>query len=348
MTAYGETVTQKENSFDSYLVVPGKRKEEMLPSKDDQVVDLNEWRSISENNYVLYFDNFHFAYYSFSEPHTLKSKLKASGDFVLMQFCLDGNCSYSNELNKKNITFGPSEHNILCIPKDQKLIFSYDSNGLEVVNIYFEKEFLLKYIPKDHLVSDRISKNMLGTVVSKNLQMNAKMQSVIMDIINCEFEGHLKKLYTQAKIIELLTLQLVQFEEVPSSMQSIKKTDADKMMLVKNLIANNIEQPLSLSYLARAVGTNEQYLKKHFKMMFGSTVFNYIVSVKMEKAKHLLLEGNHKIADVAITSGYKHATHFSSAFKKYFGYLPNKIKMIWLILDPEPVITLFSCSGVYV
>lgn len=80
------------------------------------------------------------------------------------------------------------------------------------------------------------------------------------------------------------------------------------MMLAKNLIANNIEQPLSLSY-------------------------------------HMLLEGNHKIADVAITSGYKHATHFSSAFKKYFGYLPNKIKMIWLIIDPEPVLALFSYSS---
>lgn len=344
MTAYGETVTQKENLFDSYLIVPGKCKENPLPATDDQIADLNEWRSISENSYVLYFDNFHFAHYNLSEPHTLKSKLKASGDFVFMQFCLEGNCSYSNEQNKKKIAFGPSEHNILCIPKDQKLIFSYDSNALEVVNIYFEKEFLLKYVPKDHIMSGRILTNVLGSLVGNNLPINAKMQSVIMDIVNCEFEGHLKKLYTQAKIIELLTLQLVQFEEVPAHAQAIKKSDADKMMLVKNLIASNIEQPLSLSYLARAVGTNEQYLKKHFKMMFGSTVFNYIVSVKMEKAKHMLLEGNHKIADVAITSGYKHATHFSSAFKKYFGYLPNKIKMMWLIFDPEPIIILLSDS----
>ncbi|RZJ86685.1 MAG: hypothetical protein EOO20_17760, partial [Chryseobacterium sp.] len=112
MTAYGETVTQKENLYDFYLVVPGKCKENQLADTDHLTADLNEWRSVSKHNYELYFDNFHFAHYSLSEPHTMKSKLKASGDFVFMQFCLEGNCSYSNEQNKKKIaTFGPSEHN---------------------------------------------------------------------------------------------------------------------------------------------------------------------------------------------------------------------------------------------
>jgi len=32
------------------------------------------------------------------------------------------------------------------------------------------------------------------------------------------------------------------------------------------------------------------------------------------------------VAETSKKMGYKHATHFTNAFKKYFGFLPNKIK----------------------
>jgi len=46
----------------------------------------------------------------------------------------------------------------------------------------------------------------------------------------------------------------------------------------------------------------------------------------MEYAKSLLVENDLSIAEIADKTGYKHATHFTTAFKKYFGFLPNKIK----------------------
>jgi AraC-like DNA-binding protein len=333
MTANGETVTPKENLFDSYLVIPGK--DNFLEGVEANMADLQDWVALSAHNYVLYFESFHFAHYRFSEPLPFKTKVKASEDLVVMHFCLEGNCGFSADNSKRSITFRNSEHNIISIPKDQKLVFSYTDPELEIVNIYFEKEFLLKYIPKNHLLADKIADKLLGVVQAINLTISPKMQIVIQDIINCEFEGHLKKLYTQAKIIELLTLQLAQFEEEPAETLPLKQVDVDKMVLVKELIELNLDEPLSLSYLARYAGTNEQYLKKHFKMMFGSTVFNYILSLRMERAKNMLLEGNHKIADVARVAGYKHPTHFSGAFKKFFGYVPNKIKFGLLFISSE-------------
>jgi len=48
------------------------------------------------------------------------------------------------------------------------------------------------------------------------------------------------------------------------------------------------------------------------------------------------LKGNKKIAEVAKMMGYKRASHFTQAFKKYFGYLPNSIRMFFLTLFGEP------------
>ncbi|WP_154647985.1 helix-turn-helix domain-containing protein [Pedobacter arcticus] len=131
-------------------------------------------------------------------------------------------------------------------------------------------------------------------------------------------------LYLKAKIIELLTLQFFQYEEEKTV--GLKQEDIEKMTMVKALIESNINEVYSLAYLARVAGTNEQYLKKHFKILFGSTVFGYMLACKMEKAKELLSTGKHKITEVSETVGYKHATHFTTAFKKFFGYLPSLAK----------------------
>jgi AraC-like DNA-binding protein len=323
MTAYGESVTQKEILIDSYLVAPGFL-EDTAPLHISN--NVHDWKITSPNSYLLAFKEFHFSHHILSEPAPLQTKFSATEDFVMMQFCLKGSCEYSTIKGNRTITFLGSEHNIVFIPKGQDLRFSYGSLPFEAVNIYFEKSFLSKYIPSDHPFMNKMDSKYLSVIGSNNLSVSPKIQSVIQDIINCGFDGHLKKLYTQAKVIELLTLQLVQFEEDTSESNTLKQSDIDKMMLVKDLITKDFKESFSLSYLSRAAGTNEQYLKKNFKILFGSTVFNYIQACKMEKAKELLLHGEYKIADIAELTGYKHATHFTSAFKKFFGYLPQKIK----------------------
>ena len=62
----------------------------------------------------------------------------------------------------------------------------------------------------------------------------------------------------------------------------------------------------------------------------------------MEKAKEQLCQEGSKIAEVAQRMGYKHATHFTAAFKKYYGYVPNKIRiaLIHLIQVGEYLIEL--------
>ena len=51
----------------------------------------------------------------------------------------------------------------------------------------------------------------------------------------------------------------------------------------------------------------------------------------MEHAKKLILTGDYRISDVARLTGYKHSTHFTTAFKKYFGFIPNSLKYTFLL-----------------
>ncbi|MCX2474019.1 AraC family transcriptional regulator [Pedobacter sp. MC2016-05] len=95
---------------------------------------------------------------------------------------------------------------------------------------------------------------------------------------------------------------------------------------VREILIQQSGDQLSLRALAHLVGTNEFNLKRDFKALFGKTVFAYLNQHKMEKAKNMLIEEDTTVSEISKRMGYKHATHFTSAFKKYFGYLPNKIK----------------------
>lgn len=100
----------------------------------------------------------------------------------------------------------------------------------------------------------------------------------------------------------------------------------EKVQEVKRIIEQDLSKNYTISDLAKEVGTNEQYIKKYFKQYFGKTVMNYVTGAKMEYAKRLIMTGEYRIADVAQMVGYKHSTHFTTAFKKYFGFVPNSLR----------------------
>lgn len=107
---------------------------------------------------------------------------------------------------------------------------------------------------------------------------------------------------------------------------SLKAGEIEKMVEVKNILISNWAFPLSLKELAHKVGTNEFHLKKHFKMVFGSTVFKYLYQYKMERAKEMLTLQDLSIGEIAQKLGFKHATHFTASFKKHVGFLPRQYK----------------------
>jgi AraC-like DNA-binding protein len=73
---------------------------------------------------------------------------------------------------------------------------------------------------------------------------------------------------------------------------------------------------------------NEFKLKKGYKTLFNTTVFNHILYLRMAKAKQLLTEENMNVSMISDIIGYHSIAAFSSAFKKRFGYSPTKFSSV--------------------
>lgn len=162
---------------------------------------------------------------------------------------------------------------------------------------------------------------------------NNRIGLIITQVLDLYNRTHpLHSLRIQALLIEAFVHQVEGlYAENTQKNIILNKNHYDFVIRAKEIIDNDLSKNHTIPELAKEVGTNEQYLKKYFKQHHGKTVMSYITERKMEYAKELILTGNYRVIDVARMTGYKHSTHFTTAFKKYFGFIPNSLKYTFLV-----------------
>lgn len=154
------------------------------------------------------------------------------------------------------------------------------------------------------------------------------MQAVLHQILNCPYHNLIRRVYLQAKALELVTLWLDQelsYRRTFRPSIKLRPDEVDRIQYAKTILIRNLDNPPTLLELARHIGINDRKLKQGFRQIFGTTVFGYLHNHRMEQAKHLLLEQNLTVAQVAHAVGYSHLGHFAAAFKKKFGMNPSAL-----------------------
>ncbi len=93
-------------------------------------------------------------------------------------------------------------------------------------------------------------------------------------------------------------------------------------------IRNNYDDStLSVNLLADRLNISAAYFGKLFTEFTGTKMLDYVLKVRMEKARELLLsEPDCDIARIAELVGYNNSTYFTTAFKKYYGVTPSRFR----------------------
>jgi len=212
---------------------------------------------------------------------------------------------------------------------------------INYLSIILSKEFYYNIINEDWQLHEKFSRNILNKkssyLTSKYLPFTPAIQWVTHEIKNCTRQGALKRIYIESKIKELLIYQLETLNTKPSVQENIDEEDYTKLLEAKKILDNDYRNTPTLPELSRLISLNEFKLKKGFKACFGTTVKSYIIKLRMEQAKELFQNKKATVSEVAYKCGYKDVSHFSAAFKSYYGFSPQKFKLntnflqFWLI-----------------
>jgi two-component system response regulator YesN len=95
---------------------------------------------------------------------------------------------------------------------------------------------------------------------------------------------------------------------------------------VRLFIERHYTEPITLDSIARRFFVSKEYLSRAFKRETGWNVSDFILRLRMERAKALLTEDRLPIKAVAGLVGYEDVAYFYRLFKKHFGVTPGEIR----------------------
>lgn len=274
------------------------------------------------------FENVHIGFGNISLPHKLQFYVESDFDTVEMHFALKGKSVATSQNFRNIVKFDSYQHNIIYAHHLQGKMEFYGPD-LHILEINLAPEFFKKFLP-DHAkifetFRNSIEKQHSSLINPDHKRISLEMYRLLNDIMSCDRKGIFKRIYLEAKVSELLLLQLEQLFHASSAVSSLAKKDEEKIYAVRDYIVNNLNADRSLNDLAHQVGTNEFTLKKGFRELFGTTVFRFWNDIKMEQARKLLLDSDLNITEISDIIGYKNPRHFSAAFKRKYNILPSKI-----------------------
>ena len=112
--------------------------------------------------------------------------------------------------------------------------------------------------------------------------------------------------------------------EISARMTDLKIPLAEN---IKSYINENYSNSaLSLSLVAEHFNLNSSYLSSYFKKSTGENFVNYVNSIRLAKACHLLEEESLQVGDIAAKVGFSNSSIFITNFKKKYGLTPGSYR----------------------
>jgi AraC-like DNA-binding protein len=223
------------------------------------------------------------------------------------------------------------QYNLTYLPYIQNKAEFRKGGMCTTFDIHFSMDYLCRlspYVPALGKFLEQVDQGIASSLAPHAAVASPRMMEIINKILYCEYTGAVKSIFLESKVQELLILG---FEMITSQVYvpagiTLRPDDVDRLQEARNWLIQNMDEPCSLKSLARAVFINEFKLKKGFKQLFGCTVFDFLIEIRMEKARLLLMTMDIPIREIAMMTGYKSIPNFTAAFKRKFGQPPSMLK----------------------
>lgn len=88
------------------------------------------------------------------------------------------------------------------------------------------------------------------------------------------------------------------------------------------LMTSHLDDPLAASEIASALGISGRQLERLFGKYLNTTPKRYYMEMRLERARHLLVQTEMSVVDVATACGFESPGHFSRVYRGAFGVTP--------------------------
>ncbi len=141
-----------------------------------------------------------------------------------------------------------------------------------------------------------------------------ELAAVVRTVWECEYTGEARKIWLHAKMLEILALIMTR----PKPQSLVDRACSE--------VQHRPDNRWTIKSLAKALNTNECYLKSAFREELGVGVAYWIQHHRVSLAKDKLQHGTQSVTDIALSLGYQSSSHFTQVFKRHVGTTPNNFR----------------------
>jgi transcriptional regulator GlxA family with amidase domain len=97
-----------------------------------------------------------------------------------------------------------------------------------------------------------------------------------------------------------------------------------KVLTIIELMEANLSEPLSLVQIADHVGLSRRQIERLFRQEMGRSPARYYLEIRLDRARHLLLQSTLPVVEVAVACGFVSASHFSKCYRELYARSPQQ------------------------
>lgn len=242
-------------------------------------------------------------------------------EFLQLRVIIQGNfqklCTQSHQI----VTYNEN-HVVIDYKENCKNLLLYKKNEhLKYLCISLGKGFL-----KEHRFLEEILTSKLKNNSSAFKLFLPELKFKYNQLFEKEYSSDTDKIYLKNITMELIFFILQHIQTKNSTKDTLDEDEIQRIYKVKKTIEQSFSNKLTISTLAKEAALNQTKLKIGFKELFHSTIHDYLVEIRLNKAIEYLKSKHYSIKEVSEMVGYTNQSSFSFAFSKKYHCSPKSFQ----------------------
>lgn len=209
-------------------------------------------------------------------------------------------------------------NHILPINPEQEHGVSNSMKNVRFVDILIDNDFMNE-ISNDVFHKGGINFDMGSFQVSNQLQ---SMINTFIEEAKFNDPGKSIQLQSISCVIAVLLLREINSNLYGREMRAFSP-DSRRIRISIEYISEYFNTDFSLDKLAEIADMSKYHFIRVFKNTTGKTPYEYVLDIRIDKAKCLLAIKDMSILDVCLECGFNNLSHFTTLFKKKVGVTPS-------------------------
>ena len=253
--------------------------------------------------------------------------LKNLDRMIMIVMVNGGVLQIEDHIGHQSMDIKTSEVGVFCSSRQDMTLTIQKSEDSDIFILFIADFFLKRYLsgnpnePIDLLyakIQDDVSLEEVNL-----LPVDALSLYIVEKLLNVQDEERMQSIRAEHRVVEFMIHRFSLIDVLP---EGSSKEEQQLAAHAREILLAEFIDPPTIEILAHRCATNASKLKKVFKKIYGTTIYQYIQKLRLEEANLLLRKEHVSIGEIAKRVGYRHQGHFSKLFYAAYGVYPRELQ----------------------